>query len=508
MRLETIRSGVLIGMLLFVGGCAMNPVTRQSQFMLISQNEEVQIGEKASKEVKQEYGYYDALPNLNAYVNTVGEKLVAQCQRRDIIYHFQVVDSPVINAFALPGGYIYVTRGILARMNSEDELAAVLGHELTHVAARHGAAQLSKAYAAQFGVAAISILNPNIAQSLGGLVDVSLQLALLGYSRGLEHQADEYGITYAERAGYNPRGAVKMFHMFETLQEKEPSRMERFLLSHPPTAQRLAYAEKRLVELDRTRPKLVNKPLKRDVFIEHIDGMRLGQRRGEKVLLGGEFYDKGHGAALTVPESYSADLNPKEGVATFVRLLKEPGTDQARRFVAGFEVHDLHLKRTADAFIKAYLKKIKTPVSVRKSEALRTKDGRPMAVRIVDLKVENGVLRAMMGFELRNKEAFVVYAYTDLASFGVAKGEFTAILQSLRFPSAQELAAVRPPSLKVVKAGRGDTWRAICRREFGKKHLASKLALYNGIFNADRQPDPGMLIKIPDVQSLADTGKG
>jgi len=299
-----------------------------------------------------------------------------------------------------------------------------------------------------------------------------------------------------------------MFHMFETLQEKEPSRMERFLLSHPPTAQRLAYAEKRLVELDRTRPKLVNKPLKRDVFIEHIDGMRLGQSRGEKVLLGGEFYDKGHGAALTVPESYSADLNPKEGVATFVRLLKEPGTDQARRFVAGFEVHDLHLKRTADAFIKAYLKKIKTPVSVRKSEALRTKDGRPMAVRIVDLKVENGVLRAMMGFELRNKEAFVVYAYTDLASFGVAKGEFTAILQSLRFPSAQELAAVRPPSLKVVKAGRGDTWRAICRREFGKKHLASKLALYNGIFNADRQPDPGMLIKIPDVQSLADTGKG
>ncbi len=498
-----IRTGALTAAIALAGGCAMNPVTRQSQFMLVSQAQEIQIGEKAAKEVRQEYGYYDALPGLNAYVNAVGEKLVAQCQRRDIVYHFQVVDSPVINAFALPGGYIYVTRGILARMNSEDELAAVLGHELTHVAARHGAAQLSKAYAAQFGVAAVSLINPDVARSLGGLVDVSLQLAFLGYSRGLEHQADEYGITYAERAGYNPRGAVKLFHMFGTLEKKEPSRMERFLLSHPPTAERLVYAEKRLVELDRTRPKQVEKPLKRDVFIRHIDGMRLGQSRGDKILLGSDFYDKKHGAALIVPESYSADLNPKDAVATFVRLSKDAGTDQARRFSAGFEVHDLHTASTPDAYAASYLKKIKSPTTVRKSETFTTKAGTAMHVRIVDMKVENGTLRAMMGFILRNKQAYVVYGYTDQASFGAAKAEFTAILKSLRFPSANELSRVRPPVLRVITAGREATWHDICQKEFGRKGLAPRLALYNGIFNPDRQPDPGMLVKIPDPQALA-----
>jgi len=138
--------------------------------------------------------------------------------------------------------------------------------------------------------------------------------------------------------------------------------------------------------------------------------------------------------------------------------LKEGGTDKARRLAVGFEVHDLHLHCTTDAFIKAHLKKIRTPVTVRRSETLKTRDCLSMKVRIVDLAVKSGTLRAMMGFVLRNKQAFVLYGYTDQTSLGAAKGEFAAILQSLRFPSAQELAAVHPPSPKVIKARRGDTW--------------------------------------------------
>ena len=492
--------------LLAMLACATNPVTRQSQLMLVSEQEEVQIGKESAKEIEKQYGYDTSVPGLAAYVDGVGQKLVAQCERRDIAYHFQVLDTPMINAFALPGGFVYVTRGILGRMNSEDELAAVLGHELTHVAARHGAQQLSKAYAAQFGLAAISILSPNVAEAAGGLVNVSLSLAFLGYSRGLEHQADEHGITYMERAGYNPRGAIKMFRMFDALEAKDPSRMERFLMSHPPTAERLAYAQQRFGQYAETDETGSEAALRREPFLKHIDGLKLGKSRGGKIVLGDTFYDKPHGAALTVPDTYEADLGPAEGEAVFVRLTKQG--DSARRFEAGFEVDPAGGAASAEAYAKAYLKKIKLPVTERKTETLPLKAGGSLLVRVVDLQAKDGVIRAMLGFLVKGKTAYVIYGYTDQASFPGAKAEFRDILASLRFPSRSELDGVQPPRLKLVKAGSGDTWQSICRREYGKEGLGPRLALFNGVFSADRQPTTGMLLKIPDKATLKAGAEG
>ncbi len=276
------RRRVFLSLLVLLCACASNPVTHHGQLMLISEEKEIRIGEEAAKQVKEEYGYYDDLPGLNQYVSSVGEKLVAQSGRSELIFHFQVLNTPVINAFALPGGYVYITRGIMARLNAEDDLASVLGHEITHVAARHSAAAISKAYAAQTTMILASILVPGAINNFGDLTNIALNLAFLGYSRSNEAQADEYGITYMIKAGYNPQGAVDTFLMFKSLEEKEPGRMERFLLSHPPTAQRLAYARSRLEEVRKTDPALVSEPLRRDVYIQRINGLLLGESEGEK----------------------------------------------------------------------------------------------------------------------------------------------------------------------------------------------------------------------------------
>ncbi len=483
--------------------CAANPVTRQSQVMLVSEEEEARIGAEAAKEIQREYGHYDRLPGLRAYVNEVGRKLAARTPRKNVTYRFEVLDTPVINAFALPGGYVYVTRGILARMSSEDELAAVLGHELTHVAARHSASQISRQMLAGFGLQVLSILHPDAAQSASGLVNASLTLAFLGYSRDLEAQADEFGITYMEEAGYNPRGAAKMFHMFLSLEEKEPGSMEKFLLSHPPTRERLAYAEKRIAQFARAHPKAAGKPLLRDPFLERIEGLDLGQSRGDRILAGGFLTLKDVRIRLAVPEGYEANLSPPEGQALLFRDERSP--QGAVRRTVGVEVLSTGGK-SPDALIRDYLAKIETPHEILNSDRVKTEGGEDLHLRALRLSPKEGDLRALLGFAFRGREAVVVYGYTAAEAFPSAREEFRGILRSLRYPTPEELAAVQSPKLRLVTAKAGDTWESLAAREYGKPGPAPRLAAFNGVFNPEKPPEAGMRIKVPERRFLRGEG--
>jgi len=483
--------------------CAANPVTRQSQVMLVSEEEEARIGAEAAREIQREFGYYDRLPGLRAYVNEVGRKLAARTPRQNVNYRFEVLDSPVINAFALPGGYVYVTRGILARMSSEDELAAVLGHELTHVAARHTASQLSRQRMAGFGLGVLSILNPDLARSASGLVDASLALAFLGYSRDLEAQADEFGITYMEEAGYNPRGAAKMFRMFLAIEDGEPGAMERFLMSHPPTRDRLAYAERRIAEFAQSHPKAAEKPLLRDRFLDRIEGLDLGQSRGDRLLAGGILTLKDVRVALAIPEGYEANLSPPEGQALLFRDAKT-ASGTVRRTV-GVEVLPLGGKGR-EGFINAYLARIQTPHEVLNADTLKTPEGLDLSLRALRLTPREGDLRALLGFAFRGGEAVVVYGYTPAAVFPEAREEFRGILKSLRFPTDAELAAVKGPKLRLVTARAGDTWESLALREYGKPGPAPRLAAFNGVFNPQKPPEAGMRIKVPERRFLRGEG--
>ena len=232
--------------------CAVNPVTGRRQLSLVSEAQEVQLGQQSAMQVSQQLGLVPD-SSLQQYVQRLGGTLAAASERPNLPWTFRVVDDPTPNAFALPGGYIFVTRGMLNLMNSEAELASVLGHEIGHVTAKHQVTMISRAQLAQIGLGLGSVLVPQL-QGLGGLASTGLQLLFLRYSRDAERQADLLGFRYALGQRYDVR---EMAHVFQTLQrvtEAERARSGRsplptYLASHPGEPARIADVERRAAQV-------------------------------------------------------------------------------------------------------------------------------------------------------------------------------------------------------------------------------------------------------------------
>ncbi len=181
LKMKKFLGVVLCLIFIFTSSCSINPVTGKRELSLISEQGEIALGENTDKQVRSQFGVYKD-PVLTGYVERVGNKLVPFTHRPHLTYHFAVLDTPVINAFAAPGGYIYVTRGILAMMNSEAELAVVLGHELGHVNARHSVSKMSQLILVQLGLAVGSAVSEEFAK-YSGLASIGVQLLFLKFSR-------------------------------------------------------------------------------------------------------------------------------------------------------------------------------------------------------------------------------------------------------------------------------------------------------------------------------------
>lgn len=225
-----------------LGGCATNPVTGKKDLMLVGESSELEIGQKQYAPMRQaEGGDYELDPQLTAYVQKVGNRLAAVSDRK-LPYEFVVLNNDVPNAWALPGGKIAVNRGLLTQLKSEAELAAVLGHEIVHAAAKHSAQQMSRGMVVQGGVLATQVLAAGT--SYGGLAAAGAglagQLTLSKYGRDAELEADRYGIEYMKRAGYDAQGAVALQETFVKMADaKESDWMSGLFASHPPSHERL-----------------------------------------------------------------------------------------------------------------------------------------------------------------------------------------------------------------------------------------------------------------------------
>jgi predicted Zn-dependent protease len=219
-------------------GCMVNPTTLQSEFNVVSEERESNIGRQAHPEIIKQFGYYEN-EDLQRYVNDVGQKLVAVCKRKDVTYHFTVLDTPMENAFAVPGGYVYITRGLLAYLNSEAELAGVLGHEIGHIVGRDSANQMSQAMLAQFAVLA-GVAAPggaNVAQATGML----LNSVMMGYGREKEYLADQQGVEYMCKAGYDPEQMASFQKNLSRITQG-PSGYQIYNSTHPDMMNRIERA--------------------------------------------------------------------------------------------------------------------------------------------------------------------------------------------------------------------------------------------------------------------------
>ena len=281
-------------------GCATNPVTGRREFSLVSAGQEDQMGREGYRAVLAEYGAYQDSA-LQRSVSAVGQRLARLSHLPNLDWHFTVIDDPSVNAFAMPGGYIYITRGILAHLNSEAQLAGVLGHEIGHVTHRHSAEQITRQQVAGIGLGVASILSPTVGR-YGQVAQQALGLMFLKFSRAHENEADELGVEYATRAGYDPREIPSTYAMLKRVGERAGQRLPGFLSTHPDPGDR----EARTTEL--ARAAVAGKTglaIHRDEYLRGLEGLVFDNDPREGYFEGDDFYHPELGFALTFPAGWA-----------------------------------------------------------------------------------------------------------------------------------------------------------------------------------------------------------
>src|SRR5688572_25607778 len=303
--------------LLFTPGCTrdLNPVTGKRQMMGFSWSQEQQIGQQADAEIVQEYGLYDD-PELQAYVTRVGQKVLAEselrepdaaAQYRNTQFTFRVLNSPVVNAFAVPGGYVYVTRGLITHLDNEAQLAVVVGHEIGHVAARHSARQAAKAQLGQLGLMAGAILgsavldNPQMANQLLGLSSQAMGLLMTKYSRDAEREADQLGVTWATERGYDAAEGAAFFQSLKRIGERDGLRLPAWQSTHPDPGEREETVK--MIAAKNTPPGAILSKGE-DEFLNHVDGVIVGDDPREGFVRGNTFYHPELRFQFPVPQGW------------------------------------------------------------------------------------------------------------------------------------------------------------------------------------------------------------
>src|SRR6185312_12163717 len=240
-------------------GCARNPVTGKNELSLVSESQEIEMGKQSAQEVQQSIGYYND-PAVQQYVSSIGMKMAKASERPNLPWEFHVVNDASVNAFALPGGFIFVTRGLMTSINDEAELATVVGHEIGHVTNRHSVQQISKAQVAQLGLGVGSILSSDIAK-YGQLASAGLSVLFLKYSRDAENQADKAGFRYALNQNYDVREMTKVFETLDRIsQAGGGGKLPEWLSTHPAPENRIQHIENMLDTLHRDPTKgIVNR---------------------------------------------------------------------------------------------------------------------------------------------------------------------------------------------------------------------------------------------------------
>lgn len=298
-----------------LAGCAINPITGEKEFMIFSDQQEISFGKEADPDVRWQFGGVYDDSQLQNYVNSVGQKVAAVSDRNNIPYHFAIVDSSDINAFALPGGYVYITRGLLVRMDNEAELASVLGHEIGHVNARHSMKRMQNTLG--FSMALV-ILDQAAGgsqnyQEYRGLIktgsSVAFAVVSLGYGRDDELEADSLGTKYAAKASYDPKGMVQLLELLKSLNEREPSSVEEFFMSHPKTSIRIEAVNKEIPKLPPNPQGIINQ----SEYKSKISNLVVAQKAYDH-------YDKAE--ALRIKGSYSQALSEYNEALKIKKLSK------------------------------------------------------------------------------------------------------------------------------------------------------------------------------------------
>jgi len=473
--MKKVLASFCFSLLLLAAACAINPVTGKHELSLISEQQEIALGKEADAEIRSLHGVYDS-PSLEEYVNKVGMALAPHTHRPHLTYHFAVLDTPVANAFALPGGYIYVTRGILIMMNSEAELAAVLAHELGHVNARHGVHRLSNLLLVDFGLTLGSALSDTFAQ-ISGVASIGIQLLFLKYSRDDEREADALGVEYSRKSDYNPSEMVSFFSSLKKLGDlSEGYSLPGFLSTHPLTSERIQNVQAILIESDR---QLMTKQL---AYLKSIDNIVFGDDPRQGYVEGNTFYHPGMRISFSFPRDWKLQNEPSQ-----VLLASEDGQAAVvlRVEKSSENLKDYALRKAAEFEERSFI-----------GEQSLTINGFNSFQQLYDIaRPEKEALRVRLTHIKKGSHIFSFYTFSTTHDFTKYDFQFGTLVGSFKELRDRRHLNRQPQRLKVIPANGRQTLKQMFMKAALKKDLWVKFAIMNGM-ELDQIPQQNQLVKI------------
>lgn len=460
------------------GACSINPVSNLPEVTLLTVEQEKKLGAEEAKKVEQEMGLLDE-PALTTYVDTLGQRLAKESPRQDVPYQFHVVDMIEPNAFALPGGYVYVTRGLLALVNTEDELAGVVGHEIGHVAARHTVQRVSRqgpfALITNLVSGVTGFFVPLVGDIVGGVGNFAQSLVFSPYSRGQESEADKVGQEIAAKAGWDPVGLSDFLTTLgreEALLADGPRRPS-FFDSHPATPDRVKHTTKHAKDLRQASREPISPS--RDAFLAKLDGLVVGQRAANGIVQGQTYRHPDLNFFVQFPATWNVDNTPVQ----LASAPKEGGKAVVLRAVA--EGNDpLDGARALEKASKSSLPKTQT-TTVNGLPAARTQVG-------------DSRLKVDLTWIAYGGMIYQIAGIAETRAYESVRPVFQTVVESFRPLAPDERKGIREKRLRLVKAQAGETVEALTARS-GSAWKASQVIVANGLKGPEALQE-GQLIKI------------
>jgi predicted Zn-dependent protease len=466
-----------------VAACAVNPVTGRREVTLISESTERQLGADEAKQVAATMGLVDD-PKVVGYVREVGARVAAHSPLKSVDYTFAVVDMPEPNAFALPGGYVFVSRGLLAVTNSEDELAGVLGHEIGHIAARHAVQRISRAapigVVTGLGALTTGIVSPMLGDLVSGAGSAVNTAVLAPYGREQEREADRVGAELAAKGGWDPGALATSLHTLEledALSRKDTARASAFFATHPPLPEWVAELRRHASELERARVSPI--AASREAFLQKLDGLVIGQSAADGVFQVQTFVHPELSIAVTFPKGWKT-RNERDGVgatapddsATIV-LEVAKGDDPAAAVAA--------VDKEAGSNLSSRIERL-------------TIDGHPAVHLVGQAMSSDGPLAVDVTWVAIGGKVFRLLGATRPATFERHASTFRTTAATFHEPTPAERARIRETRLRIVPARAGESIAALVERSHGV-WKPDMTAVANGL-ERDASLSAGQAVKV------------
>jgi predicted Zn-dependent protease len=468
------RTCIAAALVLATAGCVTNPATGKRQLVLVPEGQAAALGEESAAEIVKSVGLLEDA-EVTAYVSSVGAALAAKSEEPQRGWKFQTLDDPTVNAFALPGGYIFVTRGILAHLGSEAELAAVVGHEIGHVTGRHSVDQLSKATLAQLGLGIGAAVSEDAAK-YAQIGAAGLKVLFLKYGRDDEYEADMLGVRYAGRGGYDVREMPKVFEALDRVSQKAgASKIPTWLSTHPQPTDRIERIRGHIAKA--TEAGETGTEIRRDVYLKTIDGIAYGDDPRKGYFKGQRFLHPVLGFEITFPQGWKT-------------------ANTAAAVGAGNEAGDAALQlgfveaASPDAALEAFLKKEGVQAGTRAAAAVPNV---PSASSTFTAKTEEGVVAGLVTFLQHGGKTYGLLGLTKVDQLAKQLPAFEATRGSFAPLTDPALKNVEPARLVVVPAPRAMTLAELYAQKPSTVPL-DEIALINGL-SPEARLQAGQLVK-------------